>query len=161
LCRGSEEDRVQVRDMLTGLESSGDWRGGVRLLEELDPVRAAKLSANDWYRLSRYLEVALAMRRNNVDVGSLTNERVPQLSGVDVRGFFVAEDREQLYRTIDARCGYMLRSGLLEEVTALLLDHRLPPEFVGAKSIGYRQTIRYLTADREACDVEAFSEYLK
>jgi tRNA dimethylallyltransferase len=155
-----------VRILTGDLEARGDWEAGLRLLTEKDPVRAGKLFANDWYRLGRYLEIVLSLERDLTASSSkttttLTGERVRPLQGMDIRGVFVSEDREQLYHTIDARCLEMVRAGLLEEVTALLLRGCLPPDFIGAKSIGYRQTIEYLVAEREDGSLAAFTEFLK
>lgn len=56
----------------------------------------------------------------------------------------------------------MLRGGLLEEVTELLLRDRLPPDFIGTKSIGYRQTIDYLARpDFLPADLAAFQLFLR
>lgn len=77
-----------------------------------------------------------------------------------MRCFFLTEEREQLFHTIDDRCLAMLHGGLLEEVADLLAAGRLPVDFVGSKSIGYRQTIQYLVQDRAHGDTAAFTAFL-
>ena len=138
--KGSSELREEVRRQVADLESRGDWEAGLRLLREKAPVRAEQLFPNDWYRLSRGLEVALARQGEGDDCDGPS--RVPPLENCDLRCFFVSEDREELYHTIDARCLDMLGAGLLEEVTQLLVEGCLPPDFVGSRSIGYRQAIK-------------------
>ena len=133
--------RERVRGQLAELESRGDWAAGLQLLRDRDEARAAQLLPNDWYRLSRSLEVALA-RQTGAEESPDAPPRTPPLGDCDLRCFFVSEDREALYHTIDARCLDMLGAGLLEEVTQLLANGRLPADFVGSKSIGYRQTIK-------------------
>ena len=130
-----------MHSQLAELEARGDWTAGLQLLQERDEGRAAQLSPNDWYRLSRSLEVALARQEGDEDSADGTL-RSPPLGDCDLRCFFVSEDREALYHTIDARCLDMLGAGLFEEVANLLADGRLPPNFVGSKSIGYRQAIK-------------------
>lgn len=174
--KGSDDLRKQVAQQLRELERAGDWEAGLLLLQKLDSSRAEKLFRNDWYRLSRYLEIAYSLRADDegrvskMEDGSssssstatLQNTRQTHLSAYDVRGFFVTEDREQLYHTIDERCVDMLTNGLFEEVTSLLQRGLLPPDFIGTKSIGYRQTIRYLVKQpRTLGDMEALEDYIK
>jgi tRNA A37 N6-isopentenylltransferase MiaA len=44
---------------------------------------------------------------------------------LDVRTFFICENREDLYHTIDKRCVAMLLRGFLREVHELLLREEL------------------------------------
>jgi len=70
------------------------------------------------------------------------------LPPIDLRCFFITDThRERLYRDIDRRCEVMLVSGLLDEVTDLLLSGRLSQDMECSKSIGYRQTIDFLLQD--------------
>lgn len=142
--------------------NEGDWDEAISVLYSYDPIRAKSLSRNDWYRLRRYLEVAvskplpesLEMQSESPDVTeNVTEARHSPLreaiaatgKSLDVRCFFVVDPRrERLYREIDRRCEGMLRAGLLEEVTGLLLSGKLPADGVASKAIGYRQTVNYL-----------------
>ena len=164
----------QAEALLKEASDAGDWDAGVEVLRQLDPVRVATLGRNDWYRLHRYLEVALSLRsKPSSGVGGgdgseavaassgegvdgtgggpsqVTGERVKLLSELDVRCFFLSESREQLYRCIDSRCQEMLKTGLVNEVANLLLEERLTPAAVPARAIGYRQTIEYLLSITE------------
>ena len=65
---------------------------------------------NNRYRLARVLEVLLAARR---PLAELDHDRAGP-PDYDVRRFFLARPREQLYRHIDARCERIAADGLLQ-----------------------------------------------
>ena len=48
--------------LLGGYERQSDWDSAFSMVNGFDPVRTSKLPRNDWYRLRRYLEVALTIR---------------------------------------------------------------------------------------------------
>lgn len=163
--------------LLREASEAGDWDAAVAIVEQHDPVRVRNLGRNDWYRIQRYLEVALSLRASSSSSSSssspssssfVVGERSKALEGLDLRCFFLSETREQLYRTIDARCEDMLRGGLVQEVASLLLQERLTPAAVPARAIGYRQTIEYLlglglgASDKSrSTGVAAFDSYVK
>ena len=60
----------------------------------------------------------------------LTGKRQLILPGIDVRCFFLSEERDELYHYIDTRCEAMLKVGLFEEVTKLLVNDALTPDSV-------------------------------
>ena len=193
----------RAEDMLKPFQEASDWEAAVAVVSEYDRVRVEKLGKNDWYRLHRYLEVALTvlgdggsgassssssggqatkrsrtlptaeaddgdspMKGDDEDdddsVGVLTGKRQMVLPGIDVRCFFLSEERSELYHYIDTRCETMLKAGLFEEVTRLLLNDALTPDSVAAKAIGYRQTIDYLCNPQwQPFDTKAFERYVK
>ncbi|RYH29679.1 hypothetical protein EON65_07725 [archaeon] len=84
----------------------------------------------------------------------LHNTRSPSpLSAYDVYCFFLIEDREVLYPTIDTRCMHMIHYGLLSEVGELLLSKRLLPNHMGARAIGYRQCIELFCSYPLHCSI--------
>lgn len=145
--KADAEVTKRVRLQLAPFESSGDWDSGLAALAALDPARAAQLNRNDWYRLNRALCVTL-------QTDSTAAELPPQADtdgldelrrSLDMRCFFLTAPREPLCRRIDARCEAMLQRGLLEEATEQLTLGRLLPSCPAGRSIGYRQTLEYLT----------------
>jgi tRNA dimethylallyltransferase len=153
--------------LLEPFELIGDWENGYKVLAQYDEERAKKLHKNDWYRLKRYLEVALdllykASSSPSSDVAAtLENQRTPVLSNYDLRAFFLMEDRLSLYHTIDTRCVYMLQAGLIREVAELLLQNQLSPSYTVSKAIGYRQTIQYLCSkDVGKNNLDLFQSYI-
>jgi tRNA dimethylallyltransferase len=144
-------DVNKAQELIGQYEESGDWDSAMNIVSMYDKTRVEKIGENDWYRLRRYLEVALAVRRikgydvntndisaddNSEDELLLTGDREPALPGIDIRAFFVSEDREHLYRWIDSRCEAMINSGLFEEVTDVLLGGKLLPDSIASKAIG-------------------------
>jgi hypothetical protein len=60
--KASETVCRAAADLLAASEENGDWDEALRILSAHDPVRSEKLPRNDWYRMRRYLEVALSIR---------------------------------------------------------------------------------------------------
>jgi tRNA dimethylallyltransferase len=172
--KGSEEAMQLVETLIGDYDRNNDWDSAMAVLQEYDPSRAGRMMKNDWYRLRRYLAVAIDLSKNKPkgdgteklsteDTGSdneeekkgnekslLTAERTPLLpaSEYDVRCFFLAEDREELYTIIDERCEQMIFAGLLKETAQLILNNTLTPAELVTKAIGYRQAINYFTSER-------------
>jgi tRNA A37 N6-isopentenylltransferase MiaA len=68
----------------------------------------------------------------------LTGRREMVLPGIDIRCFFLSEEKDQLYHYIDTRCEMMLKAGLFQEISQLLINKALTPEALVARAIGYR-----------------------
>ena len=97
------------------------------VLAERDPEMAAKLQPTDPQRILRALEIYAATGRSLASFQAARGE--PVLTPGSWRGFFLAPDRADLRRRIDARFDDMIGAGALEEVRALAarrLDPRLP-----------------------------------
>jgi len=157
--RASEFAHGEAERMIGDLQRQGKWEEAFAIAVPLD-ARIQKLAKNDWYRLRRYVEIALTL---NIDREapsvSVTGKRSRQLlEDIDIRCFFLAEERQELYHIIDSRCDEMLTQwvavpitvpsgqtvpsrGLFGEVTKLLLEGRLRPDTPVAKAIGYRQVL--------------------
>eukprot|EP00605_Chrysophyceae_sp_TOSAG23-4_P002924 GSChrysophyteH1.ASY1.ANO1.3219.1 assembled CDS len=134
-----------AEELLRAAEDAQDWEAARDIVAQYDSKRASTINANDFYRCRRYLEVALQLRQGGeVMRGTVDRERVEALPGLDVRCYFLSEDREQLYRTIDSRCHAMIDGGLIQETASLLENGILTPETPSSKAIGYRQTIELL-----------------
>lgn len=97
------------------------------LLATRDPEGAARLRPSDRMRVMRALEIFAATGR---PIGSFHESRAPgPLAGRPLLKLFLAVEREDLRRRIDARFLAMMREGALEEVAALRgrrLDPLLP-----------------------------------
>lgn len=157
----------RAQELLQEAETAQNWDKGMEVLREHDPAREKFPLVNDWYRLKRYLEVALSMKEKSASSSSgggdepVTGKRRHLLPDADIRHFFITEHRDSLYRTIDERCEMMLSAGLLQEVADLLLKDILTPDLIVTRAIGYRQTIDYLLREKyQAGDVQAYTQYL-
>lgn len=93
----------------------------------LDPETAARLRPTDPQRILRALEIFEATGK---PLASFHGARsAPLLDAARCAAFFIAPERETLYRRIDARFGKMIEAGALDEVRALharRLDPTLP-----------------------------------
>lgn len=113
-------------------------------LLERDPKTAHRLMPNDRSRISRALEVVLATGRSLTDWHS---EGLPPLiDGARAAKVFIACERKELVRRIEARFGAMLRAGALEEVRALAARN-LDPALPAMKAHGVPWLIRHLKGE--------------
>ncbi|CAM9435310.1 unnamed protein product [Laminaria digitata] len=134
-----------VATELLPFQERGDWDGALQILAAANATRAASLHRNDWYRLSRSLEV---LRVPNGEE-AYTGLRTPLNEKYDFRSFFIIGDRERLFRRIDRRCEEMLRRGMLTETANLLLRGMLDPASPAGRAIGYRQAIDFLSQEAQ------------
>lgn len=157
--RTTEDARHRVEEAITACK--GNWNDALSLLAARDPQRAAALSRNDWYRLTRALEVVETVGIPMTEiplVGAAPQAPQSTTFDYDFRCIFLFGDRLQMNRAIDRRCEMMIlpsnvslpngdlpMQSILIEVADLLTSARLR---VAAASpclaIGYRQTVRYL-----------------
>ena len=118
-----DEVREQVRRESEGLETPELHR----LLSERDPETARTLRPSDRLRVQRALEIFAATGQPLV---SFHGARQPgPLADVPVVKLFLAPEREELRRRVDARFLAMMDQGALDEVRALgerNLDPMLP-----------------------------------
>jgi tRNA dimethylallyltransferase len=121
------------------LEAEREQFGIDRLAEELavcDPVSAARIHANDEYRLLRALEVYRSSGKplsSFAQSGSLKNRPLYRFLTIGLRC-----SREKLYERINLRCKQMFADGLADEVAALV-DAAYNPHDPGLKAIGYKE----------------------
>ena len=118
-----EAVRARVRAEAEG-RASADLRAE---LEVRDPESASRLNASDRQRILRALEVLAATGR---PIASFLGARAaPALAAHEWAGLYLAPDRDELYRRIDARFDAMLAEGALGEAGRLMkrsLDPALP-----------------------------------
>ena len=108
-----EAVRAEVR-------SKAEGRATAELHDELqarDPETAARLNPSDRQRILRALEVMAATGRPLVSF--LGARAAPALAPGEWAGLYLAPDRAELGRRIDARFDAMLARGALDEVAAL------------------------------------------
>ncbi len=112
------------------IRAEAEGRASADLHAELkvrDPETASRLNASDRQRILRALEVLAATKR---PLASFLGARAaPALETHQWAGLYLAPDRGELYRRIDARFDAMLAQGALDEAAALMkrgLDPALP-----------------------------------
>ncbi len=132
-----EAVRAEVRTKAEG-------RATPELHEELaarDPQTAKRLNASDRQRILRALEVIGATGRSLVSF--LGARAAPALNEGEWAGFYLAPDRAELGKRIDARFDSMLARGALGEVAALA-ERRLDPALPIMRAHGVPHLIRHL-----------------
>jgi tRNA dimethylallyltransferase len=116
-----------------------DW------LRSRDPVRAARLSPNDGYRVLRALEIALTRDRAAVraEAASLRS------AGITYAKTFLDVAGEELHARIEDRVGSMLERGFVDEAL------RIGPEAVAADAVGYPHAFAYAAGACTAAELRA------
>jgi tRNA dimethylallyltransferase len=126
------------------VRSKAEGHATVDLHDELkarDPETAARLNANDRQRILRALEVLDATGR---PLASFLGARAkPALAEREWAGLYLAPDRTELDRRIDARFDAMLAHGALDEVAALM-QRRLDPALPVMRAHGVPHLIGHL-----------------
>jgi len=146
----------------------GGWEEAVRHVSSLNAIfedRVKKFAENDWYRLTRTMEIAYTAldQDDPICIEKLfSGERQGGLEslGYDVRCFFLCpSDRMEHTSIVDERCEDMIVRGLLQETAELEISNDLP--LMATKAIGYRQVLEYLTRENAKLkDEEAFENFL-
>lgn len=135
------DSRTMVEAMV---EKDGhNWDTSMARLRALDPEYAASLTVNDWYRLKRALEICTLSNRS---VTSFKKSYSPEDSPYHFKCLFLSMPRVHLYKRIDMRCEAIVQGGLLQEVISLIKNHHLTSDCQAGRSIGYRQTLEYLSS---------------
>ena len=141
-----EEVRARLAsDGVAVLHAELKWR---------DPAAAARLMPGDRARITRALEVVLATGRSLLDWHDAN--KPAGLDPTRAAKIFLAPEREELLRRIDARFDAMMASGALDEVRALAA-RGLDPDLPAMKAHGVPWLIRALNGEitREQASEEA------
>jgi tRNA dimethylallyltransferase len=147
LTRGLAAIPPVAAEIRTGVRARLEFGGVAALHAELahrDPATAARLNPADRTRIARALEVFEATGRAISDWHR--DGLPPLLDPAQVVKVFLAPERAELYRRIDARFEAMLAAGALEEVRALHA-RRLDPLLPAMKAHGVPWLIRHLEGE--------------
>jgi tRNA dimethylallyltransferase len=111
-----------------------------RRLRGMDPNAAARIHANDTFRIIRALETISTTGQSISDHHRQHGFRESPFNilkiGLDI-------DRERLYERINARVDAMIAAGLLDEVRELL-ERGIDSETKAMRALGYRHMVDYL-----------------
>ena len=128
------------------LESLAKEKGADHLhnmLEEVDPESAKEIHANNVKRVIRALEF-YHLTGEKISVHN-QREREKE-SPYEFRYFVLNDERENLYKRIDARVDQMMEEGLVEEVRALK-NKGYYKEMVAMQGLGYKEMFEYLDGE--------------
>ena len=134
-----------VRAQLAADKANIGLSGLYQRLLEVDPVTAARLSANDSQRIERALEI-------HTITGQAMSELLQAQNETNHIGLetvtLVPEQRTQLHHSIAERYDVMLQAGFVEEVQALQQQYPdLHADLPSMRCVGYRQVWDYLAGE--------------
>lgn len=109
-------------------------------LQEIDPVSAEKIHANNVKRVIRALEF---YHLTGKPISEHNESEHQKESPYNFAYFVLTDERENLYKRIDKRVDIMVEQGLLEEVQRLkeMGYHR---DMVSMQGLGYKEILDYL-----------------
>ena len=109
-------------------------------LQEIDPVSAKKIHANNVKRVIRALEF---YHLTGKPISEHNEAEQQKESPYNFAYFVLTDDRENLYKRIDLRVDIMLENGLVDEVKRLkeMGYHR---DMVSMQGLGYKEILDYL-----------------
>lgn len=111
-------------------------------LQQLDPITAARLSANDSQRIERALEVCMLTGHSMSQLLSQTQSS----NAIDLHTLtLIPADRQRLHHSIALRFEQMLQDGFVDEVARLQQQYpTLHPDLPSMRCVGYRQAWNHL-----------------
>lgn len=136
------EANPSIRERLTQEAQRLGWPAMHLRLNELDPVAAQRIGANDAQRLQRALEVIeLTGRPLSEQQQGGSGERFPWRV---LKLALLPEDRSLLHERIARRFDAIIAAGLLDEVRALRARGDLHADLPAIRAVGYRQAWEHL-----------------
>jgi tRNA dimethylallyltransferase len=114
-----------------------------KLLRRFDPHAAGRIHPHDTPKVIRALEVCLLTRR---PVTRLFEQGRTALQGYRTLKLGLSPDRSALYEKLDARCEWMFRTGLVEEVRSILAMG-YAAQSKPFESHGYKQVLQMLRGE--------------
>lgn len=109
-------------------------------LQEIDPVSAEKIHANNVKRVIRALEF---YHLTGKPISEHNETEQQKESPYNFAYFVLTDDRANLYKRIDMRVDIMLKNGLVEEVQKLK-DMGYHRDMVSMQGLGYKEILDYL-----------------
>jgi tRNA dimethylallyltransferase len=133
----------KLRQKLTGLAKQYGNQYLHDLLQQVQPLTAARLHPNDQRRIIRALEVYYLSGETISHEKTATNELL-----FDAVVIGLTMERAALYERINRRVDQMIEQGLVDEVAGLL-QQGVPPSCQAMQGIGYKEIVEYLLADQD------------
>lgn len=111
-----------------------------QLLQEIDPVSAEEIHANNQKRVIRAIEY---FRQTGERISEHNKRERERKSPYDFLYFVVNTDRNLLYERIDSRVDQMIDRGLVKEVQSLK-EMGCTRNMVSMQGLGYKEILDYL-----------------
>ena len=137
-----------MRAQLQAEKNEHGLAGLYRRLQEVDPITAGRLKANDSQRIERALEVYLLTGKPLSEHFTEQKQAAPLLDLCTVA--LIPEDRHLLHCQIEKRFLNMLEHGFLDEMHGLRRDYpQLHADMPSMRCVGYRQAWDYLEGETD------------
>lgn len=151
---GNDDGAACDENLREELKKFADEKGIDALYErlvELDPVAAETIHKNNVKRVMRAIEICLVTGEKKSDIDKKNSEIVNKYDHKVITLAF--ENRELLYRRIEARVDQMIDEGLVEETKKLLADGVFERSQTAAQAIGYKELFPYIRGEAtlESC----------
>ena len=151
---GNDDGAACDENLREELKKFADEKGIDALYErlvELDPVAAETIHKNNVKRVMRAIEICLVTGEKKSDIDKKNSEIVDKYDHKVITLAF--ENRELLYRRIEARVDQMIDEGLVEETKKLLADGVFERSQTAAQAIGYKELFPYIRGEAtlESC----------
>ncbi len=129
----SEKIKQQISTYLSDLNST------YQMIKNIDNEYANHISANDSYRIEKWLEIYLTTNQIPSTYNKLTQTK-PVIENLDIYELLL--DRDVLKKRIELRTDIMIKDGLVDEVFSLEKKYTREPKAL--KAIGLKEVFGYL-----------------
>ena len=134
-------DQTIRQQLLAEAEQDG-WDKLHQRLQNIDPVAATRIHANDSQRIQRALEVYLTSGQTLTELCQINTDSALPYHFINFA--VMPAERSQLHNNIAKRFHLMLQQGFIDEVKTLYNRGDLHSELPAIRAVGYRQAWDYL-----------------
>lgn len=136
----SQQEDTSFRSRLEDLAKQQGNEVLHRMLQDVDPVSAEKIHANNVKRVIRALEF---YEKTKTPISEHNEAEAAKESPYAFCYFVLNDDRDKIYARIEQRIDLMLEAGLIQEVQALR-DKGYHRSMVSMQGLGYKEILDYL-----------------
>jgi tRNA dimethylallyltransferase len=138
-----------IRAAIDAEAAASGWPAMHKQLDDIDPLAASRINANDSQRIQRALEV---YRISGKTLSAWQATEMPEKSACSfIKVALINDSRSLLHERIAGRLQAMLEGGFVDEVRTLMQTPGLTPDHPSMRAVGYRQIWSHLAGD---CDLQ-------
>ena len=139
----SQQEDIAYRERLEQLAKKQGNEALHAMLQEVDPVSAEKIHANNVKRVIRALEF---YEKTGMPISEHNEKEAAKESPYTFCYFVLNDDRQRLYDRIELRIDQMLEQGLVDEVRKLK-EKGYHKEMVSMQGLGYKEILAWLDGE--------------
>lgn len=139
----SQQEDIAYRERLEQLAKEQGNEALHAMLQEVDPVSAEKIHANNVKRVIRALEF---YEKTGMPISEHNEKEAAKESPYVFCYFVLNDDRQRLYDRIELRIDQMLEQGLVDEVRKLK-EKGYHKEMVSMQGLGYKEILAWLDGE--------------